>query len=88
MIQNEREYRITRSHAEEFSRALEESESCGGAEPLLAELHRSALCSQLDELREELAEYEALKSGSVRDIGIDSLDALPLALIRARIASG
>ncbi|MBL7649364.1 MAG: helix-turn-helix domain-containing protein [Candidatus Hydrogenedentes bacterium] len=88
MIQNEREYRITRSQAEKFSRALEESDSYGGADPLLAELHRSALNSQLGELREEMAEYEALKSGLVQDIEIDSLDALPRALIRARIASG
>lgn len=76
MIQNEREYRITRSHAEKFARALEESATYGGTEPLLAELHRSALGSQLDELRMTLVEYEAVKRGEVRCcIGIDSLDA-------------
>lgn len=88
MIQNEREYRITRARADTFTHALEECEEYGGADPLLVELNRSALTSKLDDLREELSEYEALKSGMVREIAVASLDELPAALIRARVATG
>jgi ribosome-binding protein aMBF1 (putative translation factor) len=44
--------------------------------------------SRLEELREELAEYEALRNGHVAVLELDSLDKLPEALIRARIAAG
>jgi ribosome-binding protein aMBF1 (putative translation factor) len=44
--------------------------------------------SQLEELREELAEYEALRSGKVGVLELTSLAELPEALIRARIAVG
>src|SRR5215471_2852389 len=44
--------------------------------------------SQLEELREELAEYEALRNGHIAVLELDSLDKLPEALIRARIAAG
>ncbi|MBX3177959.1 MAG: helix-turn-helix transcriptional regulator [Candidatus Hydrogenedentes bacterium] len=88
MIQNEREYRITKSQAEKFARALEGFGANGASDLPLAELQRSALASQLDELREQLAEYDALKSGGIREIAVHSLEELPLALIRARIATG
>lgn len=88
MIQNEREYRITRARADTFTRALEECEEYGAVDPLLVELNRSALASQLDDLREELSEYESLKSGLIREIAVASLEELPAALIRARVATG
>ena len=86
MIQNEREYRITRSQAEKFAQALEDFEAKGG-DPL-AELQKSALASQLEELQEQQAEYDALKSGDLWEIAVNSFDDLPLALVRARIALG
>jgi DNA-binding Xre family transcriptional regulator len=43
--------------------------------------------SQLEELREDLAEYEALRDGRVTVIELESLRDLPSALIRARIAA-
>lgn len=88
MIQNEREYRISRAQADKLARAIEEIEAHHSGEPLLVELHCSALSSQIEEIREEMAAYEALKSGAVTDIAIDSLDELPSAFIQARIASG
>ena len=49
---------------------------------------REGIESQLQELREEIAEYEALRSGKTTVWELDSLKDLPDALIRARIASG
>jgi ribosome-binding protein aMBF1 (putative translation factor) len=44
--------------------------------------------SQIDELRAELADYEALRQGQVAVLELDSLSELPEALIRARTAAG
>ena len=49
---------------------------------------REAMESQLEELRDQLAEYEALSSGRVAVLELEGLRELPSALIRARIASG
>ena len=49
---------------------------------------RESLESELEILREQLAEYEALRSGRIAVLELDSLTALPDALIRARIAGG
>ena len=49
---------------------------------------REAMESQLADLRGELAEYDALRTGQVRILELDSLAQLPDALIRARIAAG
>jgi DNA-binding Xre family transcriptional regulator len=49
---------------------------------------REGMESQLADLREKLAEYEALRSGKVRELELRSLKELPEALIRARIAAG
>lgn len=88
MIQNEREYRITKSQADKFARALEDLEAGSGDDLPIVALQKSALASQLEELREQLADYDGLKSGDVREIAVNSFDELPLALIRARIAMG
>ena len=42
--------------------------------------------SQVEELREQVAAYEALRAGKVSVLQLDSLDSLPDALVRARIA--
>jgi ribosome-binding protein aMBF1 (putative translation factor) len=49
---------------------------------------RAGLESQLADLQAELAEYEALRGGQVREIQLRSLKELPEALIRARISAG
>jgi ribosome-binding protein aMBF1 (putative translation factor) len=51
-------------------------------------LMRAAMESQLEDLRQQLAEYEALRAGRVQVLELDSLGRLPEALIRARIAAG
>jgi ribosome-binding protein aMBF1 (putative translation factor) len=89
MIANERQYRITRTAAREFEEALARLETVEAHRPPeLRRVMREAMESQLEELREELAEYDALRSGKVGVPELTSLAELPEALIRARIAVG
>lgn len=91
MIKNEREYRITKAQAERFERALAElstSEGDPSLQPLLKKAQREGIQSQLEELQEQIAEYDALQSGRWSVLSLDSLEELPQALIKARIAAG
>lgn len=91
MIKNERQYRITKSQAEKFDAAIRNLEAAAPdkrVHPKLQKAQLDALRSQLSDLRAELEEYEALKSRRRRVIELDSFEALPRALIQARIASG
>ncbi len=91
MIKNERQYRITKAQAEKFDLALREMESAApepDVHPVLHQAQIDSLRGQLQELRQELLEYEALRSGKRNTVRLESFDDLGLALIRARIASG
>ena len=88
MIKNERQYRITKAQAETFADALAGRSKRPAKDPLLVRLETDALRSQLSDLREELKEYEALRSGRPRVIAADTLTELPSALVKARIAAG
>jgi len=92
MIKNERQYRVTQTQAKKFEQALalldKTLDKREEVHPLLWKVQRDALQSQLSDLREELEEYEALKSGKRAVIELESLQELPLALIKARIAAG
>lgn len=89
MIKNEREFKITRVQAEKFAGTLRQldgssSESSQG----VTGLQRTAIRSMLDELEEELREYERLKSGQIQEFVAESIADLPRVLIQARIARG
>lgn len=88
MIKTERQYQVTKTQAEKFEAALKQAETRSYSDPLLAQLERDALSSQFAELRDELADYDRLRSGSVKEITVDAFDQLPQALIKARIAAG
>ncbi len=92
MIKNERQYRVTQAQAKKFEEALAQFEGNldkrEEVHPLLWTAQQDALQSQLSELREEIEEYEALKSGQHTVLELESLEELPLALIKARIAAG
>ena len=89
MIANERQLRITKAALREFEEALARLDTVEAHRPPeMRRVMREAIESQLQELREQLAEYDALQSGKVSVLELDSLDALPDALIRARIAAG
>lgn len=92
MIKNERQYAITKNQAEKFARALErltsQPEKTRKVHPLLPKAEADAIRSQLADLRAELNEYEALRSGRAGFPKITSVRELPRALIQARIAAG
>ena len=92
MITNERQYRITRKSANGFARAIEdfdpESYEHIDVHPQLVQAELEAMKSQLEDLREELREYEKLKSGDLSMIALASIEELADGLIKARIATG
>lgn len=89
MITNERQYRITKNAVGEFEEALSRLETVeADRPPEMRRVTREAIESQLEELREQVTEYEALRSGKVHVLELGSLRELPDALIRARIAAG
>jgi ribosome-binding protein aMBF1 (putative translation factor) len=88
MIKNERQYRITKSQIAKFEAALNAVSARLDVNPRLRKLEDDALRSQLDELRQEVEEYERLRSGRQNVIHLDSFESLPRALVQARIAAG
>ena len=92
MIKNERQYRITKAQADQFSEALRELDGETaeglGLHPLLFKAKKDAVRSQLSDLEEELRDYERLKSGEFEFGRLDSVADVPMLLIRARIARG
>ena len=88
MIKNERQYRITKSQIAKFEAALDELTAPSGAKSRLRKLEEDALRSQLDELRNEVEQFEGLRSRGPKPIQIDSFDELPRALVEARIVAG
>src|SRR5438552_3478519 len=91
MIKNERQYRITRSQAQKFQSAIRELDVTKPAPNVKLALHKaqiSALRSQLADLEEEIAEYEALREGKRPLPELQTIEQVPMALIQARIAAG
>ncbi|MGI8424149.1 MAG: helix-turn-helix domain-containing protein [Chloroflexota bacterium] len=89
MIANDLQYRVTRTAAREFEAALARLEQTEGhRSSAMRALMRAAMESQLEDLRQQLAAYEALRAGHIEVFELDSLTQLPEALIRARIAAG
>lgn len=89
MIANEREYKITRAAAKRFEDALAKvDERSADQHPLARKAMRESIESELEILREELAQYEALRSGRVAAFELQSLSDLPDVLIQARTSAG
>jgi ribosome-binding protein aMBF1 (putative translation factor) len=92
MIKNERQYRITRRQIERFEEALvqlsEHEAERSQLDPILRKAEEDGINSILAELREEVQEYEALRSRQRAVLEYESFNDLPRALIQARIASG
>jgi transcriptional regulator with XRE-family HTH domain/dephospho-CoA kinase len=91
MIKNERQYRITKAQADKFEATiagLQVAPENKRIHPKLQKAQIDGLRSQLADLRRELEEYEALRSGRRKVLELNSFEDLPRALIQARIASG
>ena len=89
MIKNERQYKITRSRADEVRNTVGELQRTllpDGLQPEMRELQLAALRGTLGDLEAELAEYDALHDATL--IEATGIEQLPTALIRARIACG
>jgi HTH-type transcriptional regulator / antitoxin HigA len=90
MIANEKQYKISRAQAASFEQAVKEFNELSlieqGLDPLLIKAQRNALVSQLEELQKEVTQYEALKSGAVRQLSTNTVAELGKKLIEARIA--
>jgi HTH-type transcriptional regulator / antitoxin HipB len=89
MIQNERQYRITQTKLREFEQDL------ANLDPPDPSLHPRQIVGwtnsynlTIRQLKQELAEYEQLKSGNIVTFVLGSLNDLPTTLIKARIAAG
>jgi DNA-binding XRE family transcriptional regulator len=92
MITNERQYKITRSQVDKFRTALAEFNEIAlirqGIDPGIVSANRASLAEQLLELEKELAHYEELRSGDMKELTATSILELGSKLIEARIASG
>lgn len=92
MIFNERQYITTRARIKEFMGAIStlknNEDTPDFNRKLRQQVHLDALNSQLDELQEEIIEYEALKTGDIKSVTINSFEEWPEVLIKARIAKG
>jgi HTH-type transcriptional regulator / antitoxin HipB len=89
MIQNERQYKITQTKLREFEQEL------ANLDPQDPNLHPRQVVGwtnsynlTIRQLKQELAEYEQLKSGNILTFVLGSLNDIPTTLIKARIAAG
>ena len=88
MIRNEREYKITKAQARRFTEALLEFDAHPPKnDAILVKAQRDSLLAQLEDLTDEIKDYEALK-GSQQALGLNELENLPTRLIQTRIAVG
>ncbi|HEY7031540.1 MAG TPA: helix-turn-helix transcriptional regulator [Thermomicrobiales bacterium] len=93
MITNDEQRAITKREAEKFRNALDAAvaKSADEADPeerAWLGIFADAFQSQLADLEEDLAEYEALRTGEAVVVPLESVAQLPAVLIKARIASG
>ena len=90
MIKNDRQYKITKAQAAKFERALRRLEETPDPElhPVLRKAEIESVRSQLEELNEEVEEYEKLKNRPPRLITFESFEEMLQALTQARIARG
>lgn len=89
MIQNERQYKVTQTKLRELERDLAQLDAPDPhLHPRQVLARRNSLNLLIGEMRQELLEYDRLKSGSVKEFAFDSLQDLPVVMIKARIASG
>lgn len=92
MIKNEQQYQQSLDWLQRFKQSVAELDSNENlkVEAKRWQLHRDSYQSQVDELIEQINEYERLINCNTSEhlkIKVDSLNKLPHALIKARIAA-
>ena len=93
MILNERQYMITKAQIKKFQSAIENLKKKvppedNENEKLRHQSYLGSLNGQLEELLEQVEEYENLKARKIDKLECSSLEELPEALIKARIFRG
>jgi HTH-type transcriptional regulator/antitoxin HigA len=92
MITNDRQYKITNSQINKMEKAIHDLRSKlqtgSPKERKLNRIQLEAVKSEYDILKEQMDEYESLKSGNINQFEAKSLLELPQVLIKARIANG
>jgi HTH-type transcriptional regulator/antitoxin HigA len=92
MITNERQYRITKSQAERFSKALRDFNEIElvkqKIDPVIIAAQRASMEQQLNELQAEITTYEKLRSGRVQRLFPSNIPEIGEKLIEARISQG
>lgn len=89
MIENEKQYKITRTKIAKLEAALKQSiESSQNLNPTLREAVIAGIRSQIDDLIAEMREYEELKAKKIEYLCMRSLAYFGDILIKARIARG
>lgn len=88
MIQSERQYNVSRDQLAKLEAALREVQSRDVEQAWLQKAEIDALTSQIEEIRDQLVQYELLKAGEFPFTKTYSLEQLPSVLVQARIASG
>lgn len=86
MIKNERQYKIAKNEIKNFQETIDNFTIDENIPPLLIQAQKSALEYQLDDLKEQVLEYEKLKEGYYEVLEVNSFEDLPVAIIRSRIA--
>jgi ribosome-binding protein aMBF1 (putative translation factor) len=85
MIQNQLQYKVTKSRLKEFTQALATLSQEKLPKKAL-EVRRRALESMIEELESDIATFETHQNSDIPDLSI--LEDLPKTLVRARIAAG
>ena len=87
MIQNKRQYNVTKKQIETLSEALEAAvQETTDMDPRLYEAMMAGTRSQIDDLKEELREFEELENASL--LHIKSSEDFARVLIHGRVARG
>ncbi|MDK1081188.1 MAG: XRE family transcriptional regulator [Anaerolineae bacterium] len=90
MITNERQYKITKGQLAKFKKGVEvfnlEETARQVGSIVLAKAELNGFKSEIKILENQIREYETLKSGEITKFQANTLDELPIILIRARIA--
>lgn len=88
MITNERQYEQTRKQLAMLESLLAGTQAGTAGNDGFGDMQAAGLASQIQDLRDELTEYEQLRAGSTTVFEASSLAGLADSLIKARIARG
>lgn len=88
MITNERQYEQTRKQLAMLESLLAATEAGDAGDDGFRDVQAAGLASQIQDLRDEITDYEQLRDGGTTVFEATSLAGLAEALIKARIARG